>query len=496
MKSEEGREGWGGRTSVLPPGGRLLNNTSVDAGTEQRRRANFSLSVFSETNRVMVAQRLARSPPTKAIRIQSLAGSLRIFAVGIVLDDVVVRLTCMLAVGFPSPSHDCGVIAGATHRTGVNKHRQGEAHRQHRERYGRNTAQRETNTRTSHDQAPRQTEDRRRTSNRETLWRGRQGETAHAWRTGCVGGSQLFAGLRRPPVVLRPRRSEVKVALLLLALRTSTPPPPARHSHPHPHGLTATIHPAQSSFSRRYDQEQTPDPDMSLLLRQEIYICVCVFLSSPRVVTFLPHTFVFVSLSCLLSSSVHIEIFPCICMYCGNTWAAVNNEVLRSDECEATRVWSSARMQGWGKQNTPEKTRRPVVSSGMILTFENPGVTKPTMAEDSLHMTGLYCQHCTQLRTIDQFLGRLPCDVPLPLTCEWLTPTLRGDRDVTITFLIASTREALNWRAVSTSPRDFQRKPNHFVTLKAVHDKVSTFEINLRKKVTARACIYLNGRTE
>ncbi|KAJ8880992.1 hypothetical protein PR048_017465 [Dryococelus australis] len=46
---ESGRGG-GRRASVLPPGGRLLNNTAANAGTEQRRRKNFSLSVFSETN--------------------------------------------------------------------------------------------------------------------------------------------------------------------------------------------------------------------------------------------------------------------------------------------------------------------------------------------------------------------------------------------------------------------------------------------------------------
>ncbi|KAJ8871682.1 hypothetical protein PR048_028009 [Dryococelus australis] len=34
-------------------------------------------------------------------------------------------------------------------------------------------------------------------------------------------------------------------------------------------------------------------------------------------------------------------------------------------------------MRGWGKREIPEKTHRPVASSGTIPTCENPGVTQP-----------------------------------------------------------------------------------------------------------------------
>ncbi|KAJ8885905.1 hypothetical protein PR048_012111 [Dryococelus australis] len=51
---------------------------------------------------------------------------------------------------------------------------------------------------------------------------------------------------------------------------------------------------------------------------------------------------------------------------------ALNSEVLRADEGEARRVWSSAGMKGRGKRETPEKTRQPAASSGTIPTCENP----------------------------------------------------------------------------------------------------------------------------
>ncbi|KAJ8870668.1 hypothetical protein PR048_029691 [Dryococelus australis] len=40
-------------------------------------------------------------------------------------------------------------------------------------------------------------------------------------------------------------------------------------------------------------------------------------------------------------------------------------------------------MQGWGKQEIPEKTRRPAASSGRTTTCENPGVTRPGIETDS-----------------------------------------------------------------------------------------------------------------
>ncbi|KAJ8872478.1 hypothetical protein PR048_026084 [Dryococelus australis] len=52
----------------------------------------------------------------------------------------------------------------------------------------------------------------------------------------------------------------------------------------------------------------------------------------------------------------------------GEIWAAINIEVLRA-------VWSSVGMQGWGKLEIPEKTRRPAGASSMIPTGENPRAT-------------------------------------------------------------------------------------------------------------------------
>ncbi|KAJ8875261.1 hypothetical protein PR048_023156 [Dryococelus australis] len=50
--------------------------------------------------------------------------------------------------------------------------------------------------------------------------------------------------------------------------------------------------------------------------------------------------------------------------------------VSRADEGEMMWEWSSARMQGRGKREIPEKTRRPETSSGKISTCENPGVVR------------------------------------------------------------------------------------------------------------------------
>ncbi|KAJ8869638.1 hypothetical protein PR048_028631 [Dryococelus australis] len=53
------------------------------------------------------------------------------------------------------------------------------------------------------------------------------------------------------------------------------------------------------------------------------------------------------------------------------TWAALNIDVLRTDEGGASvSARSSAGMQGRGKQEIPEKTRRPAASSGTIHTCE------------------------------------------------------------------------------------------------------------------------------
>ncbi|KAJ8871224.1 hypothetical protein PR048_027530 [Dryococelus australis] len=51
----------------------------------------------------------------------------------------------------------------------------------------------------------------------------------------------------------------------------------------------------------------------------------------------------------------------------------------------ATSPWPliSAGMQGRGKWEIPEKTRRPAASSGTIPTYENPGVTRPEIEPGS-----------------------------------------------------------------------------------------------------------------
>ncbi|KAJ8872242.1 hypothetical protein PR048_025844 [Dryococelus australis] len=46
-------------------------------------------------------------------------------------------------------------------------------------------------------------------------------------------------------------------------------------------------------------------------------------------------------------------------------------------------ILTSAGMQGWGKREVPEKTRRPAASSGTISTSENPGVILPGIEPDS-----------------------------------------------------------------------------------------------------------------
>ncbi|KAJ8893195.1 hypothetical protein PR048_005780 [Dryococelus australis] len=57
----------------------------------------------------------------------------------------------------------------------------------------------------------------------------------------------------------------------------------------------------------------------------------------------------------------------------GEIWATLNIEVLRASEGDVSCVRSSFGMQERGKQDVPEKTRRPTASSGTIPTCENPG---------------------------------------------------------------------------------------------------------------------------
>ncbi|KAJ8874829.1 hypothetical protein PR048_022718 [Dryococelus australis] len=53
-------------------------------------------------------------------------------------------------------------------------------------------------------------------------------------------------------------------------------------------------------------------------------------------------------------------------------WKAINNNVLRADEGEMRREWSSAGMHAREKREISEKTRRPAASSGTIPTCEHP----------------------------------------------------------------------------------------------------------------------------
>ncbi|KAJ8865506.1 hypothetical protein PR048_033746 [Dryococelus australis] len=58
-------------------------------------------------------------------------------------------------------------------------------------------------------------------------------------------------------------------------------------------------------------------------------------------------------------------------------WAALNSQVLKADDDEVMRVWSSAGMKGQGKREIPEKTRLPAVPSGTIPTCEKFGSNLP-----------------------------------------------------------------------------------------------------------------------
>ncbi|KAJ8868120.1 hypothetical protein PR048_031929 [Dryococelus australis] len=51
-------------------------------------------------------------------------------------------------------------------------------------------------------------------------------------------------------------------------------------------------------------------------------------------------------------------------------WVTFSNEVLRANDIESRRVCNCTRMEGRGKPEIPEKTRRPVVSSGTIPTYQ------------------------------------------------------------------------------------------------------------------------------
>ncbi|KAJ8881209.1 hypothetical protein PR048_017683 [Dryococelus australis] len=102
-------------------------------------------------------------------------------------------------------------------------------------------------------------------------------------------------------------------------------------------------------------------------------------------------------------------------------------------------VWSSAGMKERGKREIPEKTRQPPVSSGTILTCENPGVTRSVIEHGSHRLeagrlTALPPRHpdksnvlqCLQLvRPTDacRELRNLPSANSDPLTFHLLSPS-------------------------------------------------------------------------
>ncbi|KAJ8895235.1 hypothetical protein PR048_000560 [Dryococelus australis] len=57
-------------------------------------------------------------------------------------------------------------------------------------------------------------------------------------------------------------------------------------------------------------------------------------------------------------------------------WITSLIEVLRADETKVRSVWGGAGMEGPGKREIPEKTRRPAASSGTIATCENSDGTR------------------------------------------------------------------------------------------------------------------------
>ncbi|KAJ8882986.1 hypothetical protein PR048_014825 [Dryococelus australis] len=75
-------------------------------------------------------------------------------------------------------------------------------------------------------------------------------------------------------------------------------------------------------------------------------------------------------------------------------WVVLNSEVLRVDEGEVRRVWSSVGMKGQEKREIPEKIRRAAASSGTIPTCDNPGLIRPGIEHSSpwWELSRLTCQ--------------------------------------------------------------------------------------------------------
>ncbi|KAJ8881441.1 hypothetical protein PR048_017922 [Dryococelus australis] len=87
----------------------------------------------------------------------------------------------------------------------------------------------------------------------------------------------------------------------------------------------------------------------------------------------------------------------------GDIWTAVDVIVLRADEGEANEYVAAPEGNGGGKQEIPEKLRRPAASSGTIPTCENPGVTRQGIEPDGgisprieLHLTRTTREHAAR----------------------------------------------------------------------------------------------------
>ncbi|KAJ8888077.1 hypothetical protein PR048_007564 [Dryococelus australis] len=97
----------------------------------------------------------------------------------------------------------------------------------------------------------------------------------------------------------------------------------------------------------------------------------------------------------VVTSAVYASRIPHVSVgWNGDIWAALNIEVLRSDESEAREEYGAAfqEMQARVTREIPEKTRRPGASPGTIPTREKSGVKRPGIEtgspcwEKSLHV--------------------------------------------------------------------------------------------------------------
>ncbi|KAJ8874962.1 hypothetical protein PR048_022852 [Dryococelus australis] len=101
--------------------------------------------------------------------------------------------------------------------------------------------------------------------------------------------------------------------------------------------------------------------------------------------------------------------------YCNTSQSKVKSLLGLNKNSVAARleVWSSAEIKCWGKQEIPEKTRRPAASSGIIPTCKNPGVTRPAIERC---FEFVYSKHGNPLLIHNQFLYYVECTIGLRKT--------------------------------------------------------------------------------